>query len=319
MFRRHWAAIGVALFAVCAALPQVISNPYYLHLLDVALVTAIAVLGLNFVVGYVGQISLGQAAFYGIGAYVSALVTMRLHAPFLLGLLAAMALSGLAGLVLGIPTLRLSGYYLAFATLGLSGAAEVVFNNLQTVTGGASGLLDIPPIAVGPWTLATDAQAYYFILACVLLAAGVALALERSAYGLAFAATKESAVAAEAVGIHAGRIKLLAFVVGSVYAGAAGSLYAHLVQYVSPDAFNLDESILMLTMVILGGPGSIVGVVFGSIFVTFLPELLRGLQNAYMVVYALGVLAVILTMPDGFAGLVRRLAHRLRARRGVAT
>jgi branched-chain amino acid transport system permease protein len=305
-----WIAGGAASLIALLVLPRLMPGTYQLHLLNMAGIYVIAVLGLNFIFGWTGQISLGHAALWGLGAYASALLTTRLGWPFVGGLAAAVVLTGLFGVVVGIPTLRLRGHYLAMATVGVAEIVRIVLVNWEPVTGGALGVKNIPPATLGPLVFRSELDYYYLILAAALLALLGARQLQHSTFGRILQAIRDSEIAAEVMGVNAPRYKVLAFALSAMYAGVAGSLYAHLSGYISPDTYGFDQTVVFVTMLVLGGAGSLLGCVLGAVLLTFLPEWLRGLKDYYMVIYGVSVLLLMVFLPTGIVGLLRGLLAR---------
>jgi branched-chain amino acid transport system permease protein len=307
------AAIACACL-VALAIPAVLREDYIIQLLNIAILNAIVVLGLNFVTGWTGQINFGQAAFYGLGAYATAIAT-KAGLPWIVAPPLTVALVLLAALILGLPTLRLRTYYLAMTTIGFGEIVRLIIVYWEPVTGGTSGLRAIPPISVfgiGPQGLI---QHYYLLLAVLALATLVAARIRHSALGRAMIATKDSEIAAEQSGVDTTRTKLFAFIIGAVYAGLAGCLYASSIRFVSPDSFSGVQAVLLMTMLIVGGMGSITGSIAGALALTMLPEALRFLGQWYLVLYGLGVIAVIVLMPGGLASLAAMIPSRREAAR----
>jgi branched-chain amino acid transport system permease protein len=299
---------------VALAMPLAIRDDYIIQLVSIGILNAIVVLGLNFVTGWTGQINFGQAAFYGLGAYATAIAT-KAGLPWIVTPVVSVALVLVAALILGLPTLRLRTYYLAMTTIGFGEIIRLIIVYWEPVTGGTSGLRAIPPISlfgVSPHGLI---QHYYLLLATLALATLVALRIRWSALGRAMIATRDSEIAAEQCGVDTTRTKLLAFMIGAVYAGLAGCLYASSIRFVSPDSFSGVQAVLLMTMLIVGGMGSITGSIAGALALTFLPELLRFLGQWYLVLYGLGVIAVIVLMPGGLASMMAMITPRRGAQR----
>jgi branched-chain amino acid transport system permease protein len=306
---------GLALLALVAAstAPFWLDEGYALNVVNLALLNAIVVVGLNYVSGWAGQINFGQAAFYGLGAYASALVT-RAGLPWSVGCLAAILLGAIASLGLGLPTLRLRSYYLAMATIGFGEIARQVFLHWEPVTGGSSGLRDLPPIGFAGFVAATATSQFYVILAFLVVGIILAVAVRRAHFGRAIVATRDSEIAAELAGVDTVRIKIAAFVIAAIYAAVAGSLYAGTFRYISPDSFTNRQAVLFMTMLIVGGAGSIAGAVVGAIALSVLPELLRFMGDWYLVVTGIGVICVIILLPGGMASAFGLLRQRLKLR-----
>lgn len=293
-----------ALLALLVA-PWLIDNPFALLLLSATGVTFLAALGLDLVMGFAGQVSLGHAALLGVGAYTSAILTLKLGLPFAAGFLAAGLASGLVGLLLGIPSLRLAGPYLAMATMAFNLVVQRLLINWSELTGGPDGLPGLPPAAIGP--VVFDRRTSLYLIAAVALG-GLLIArnLARSRHGRALLAMRENELAASCLGVNLYRAKLLAFACSAVYAGFAGSLFAHLYGFISPISFGLETSLELLLAVLLGGPGTLTWPLAGALVVTVLPQLpaLQSLQDFRLFAYGAILLASVIVMRRGFAGLV---------------
>ncbi|MBV8298704.1 MAG: branched-chain amino acid ABC transporter permease [Candidatus Eremiobacteraeota bacterium] len=312
----RWIAVA-ALVVVLALLPKVAPSDYVLTLVDLAGIYAIAVMGLGILLGFTGQMSLAQAAFFGIGAYTSGWITTHSNLfpghpgwSVWLGMLLAVAMSALIGVIVGYPCLRLSGHYLALATIGFGIITQLVLINWKDVTNGSDGMTGIPPPEIGPWTLDSYAKYYYLVLAAVLVCAYVAWRIKTTRPGRALHAIRENEIAARASGIDATRYKVVAFALAGAYAGLAGSLLAHDIKFLSPDSYSFDQSVVFLVMLILGGSSSIGGAILGAVLLTFLPEVLRPLKTSYIMVYGAAVIAMIVFMPQGLVGLLAALRAR---------
>jgi branched-chain amino acid transport system permease protein len=295
--------------AAVLAVPALAGGGYELQVLNIAILNAIVVLGLNFVTGWTGQVNFGQAAFYGLGAYTTALAS-KAGAPWIVTPLLSAFVVMLASLVLGVPTLRLRSYYLAMTTIGFGEIVRLIIVHWEPVTGGTSGLRAIPGITLFGATVEGQAQHYYLLLGVLTLATLVASRIRQSALGRAMIATRDSEIAAALSGIDTVRTKVTAFMIGAVYAGVAGCLYASSIRFISPDSFTGTQAVLLMTMLIIGGVGSIPGSIAGAVCLTVLPELLRFMGQWYLVFYGLGVVVVIVLAPGGlaagFAGLQQR-------------
>src|ERR1700727_1520561 len=267
---RGWPVVA-ACIAAALAIPLITQDGYILQLLNIAILNTIVVLGLNFVTGWTGQINFGQAAFYGLGAYTTAIATKH-GVPWIVTPVLSVAIALVASIVLGLPTLRLRTYYLAMTTIGFGEIVRLIIVYWEPVTGGTSGLRAIPPISLFGISPQGLIQHYYLLLAVRTLAA---IRLRHSSLGRAMIATKNSEIAAEQSGVDTTRTKLTAFMIGAVYAGLAGCLYASSIRFISPDSFSGTQAILLMTMLIVGGMGSIVGCIFGAVALTILPEALR--------------------------------------------
>ncbi|MBI4493974.1 MAG: ATP-binding cassette domain-containing protein [Chloroflexi bacterium] len=309
-----------AIAAGLAALaPLVVDNQFYLLLLELAGIFYIAALGLNLVLGYAGQVSLGHAALFGVGAYASAILTLKLGQPFVVGLVAAAASAAVAGLLLGIPSLRMAGPYLAMATMAFNLIVQKLLVNWTELTGGPDGLPGIPPAALGP--LVFDRRTHlYLVLAVALLAYLLTRNLIASRYGRGWMALRDDETAAACTGVDLYGNKLLAFALSAVYAGLAGSLFAHLYRHISPSSFGLEASIDLLLVVILGGMGTVGWPLVGALLLTALPQLpaLQALQDVRPLVYGAILLLAVLAFRRGLAGLFRDAETAQTRRRGDA-
>lgn len=290
-----WIAVLAAL-----ALPIVLDlNSYYLHILNLAWIFAIAALGLQVATGITGQIVLGQAALVGFGAYATALFMMRLSLPWYLALVAAMLLTAAVGVLLGAVSTRIKGHYLAIVTLALNEIFRMVALNEEWLTGGPMGMRDIPTLSIPALGDNIDRQLYFPLLALCFAAYAVTVFFHRARTGRNMRAVRDDEIAAEAMGVDSRRVKTIAFVVCSAWAALAGGLYVLLVGFAAPANFTVFESIKMMLMVVLGGLGSIAGTFLGAVVITVLPEALRGLQTYYLAAFGIGVVAILLLAPRG--------------------
>jgi branched-chain amino acid transport system permease protein len=284
-------------------------------LVNLAISFSIACLGLNIVLGYAGQLSLAQAAFWGVGAYTSALVATRLGVSAWPGMIAAFAVAGLFGVLLGIPTLKLTGHYLAMTTIGFGVILQLILINAIWLTNGSDGITKIPSPRIGSLELKDPSSFFYLAAITLILLTWASIRLKGSRIGRAFLAIQGNEMAAETVGIDTTYYKVVAFALSAAYAGFGGALFAHSgSHYISPDTFSFDQSVLLLVMAVLGGNGSAVGAVVGAVLLTLLPEVLRFLKDSYMMFYAAGIILIMIFMPGGIAGLIQLLpvSQRLR-------
>jgi branched-chain amino acid transport system permease protein len=307
------AAAGLA---VLLAAPPFLKN-YGIYLLSYWLVFVIATMGLNLTIGYAGQKSLGHAAFFGIGAYTVALV-MKAGFSFWLGLPLAMAGCFVLGLALGFPALRVQTIYLAFATLGFNTAVWLVLRNEEWLTGGTYGINNIERPAFLGLSLESSAAYYYFVLGAALLLGALLWGLLRSPWGKAFTALRDNPIRAESLGIDVRAYTLLAFAIGAVYAGAAGALFASLVQFIEPAPFAVGTSFMMYLMVVVGGPGYFLGPLLGAAVGVLLPEWMRFAQGWYLFAFGCAVVLLMLWLPDGLLSIPERLRARRQAREASA-
>jgi branched-chain amino acid transport system permease protein len=269
-------------------------NDYYLQILTVIGINIILAVSLNLISGYTGQLSLGHATFMGLGAYSATLLVLKLHLPFLVALILGAAVAAIFGFIIGVPTLRLKGDYLAIATLGFGEIMRNIILNLK-ITGGPMGLRGIPKVTN-----------IYIVVIAVVLTIFSLNRIMNSRVGKSLIAIREDELAAEAMGINTTRFKILAFVLGAFYAGIAGGLYAFLFRYINPNIFGFMKSIEILCMVVLGGMGNTYGAILGAGIITVLPEFLRSISPAVsqyrMVFYGMLLVIMMIVRPQGIMG-----------------
>jgi branched-chain amino acid transport system permease protein len=268
-----WAVAGVAL-VFFVVLPMVL-HEYYLSIINLVSIACIGALGLNILVGYTGQISVGHGAFMSVGAYTAANFAVRLDAPWPVNMLAGGLMAAIVGAIVGIPSLRIKGLYLAIATLAGQLIIEWTINHVTFISGGVQASIEVPPPELFGYRLASQTQMYFFLLAFVVVAVVGTMNLVRSRIGRAFVAIRDQDIAAEIIGINIFRYKLLAFAISSFYAGVTGVLYTYYLGVANYEQFQINVSIDYLAMIIIGGLGSVLGSIFGAIFVTLLPIVIR--------------------------------------------
>jgi branched-chain amino acid transport system permease protein len=304
----------LALVVGCFLAPLVLDD-YITSQISFICMYSIATVGLMLLTGFTGQISMGHAAFFGLGAYTSALLTSN-GVPFILALPAAGLLAGVVGIPIGLPALRLSGLYLAIATMGFGFIVDEILVRWESLTNGNMGMMVDPP-SIGPLTFETEVQFYYLTVVVLVLTILVAKNILRSPTGRAMIAIRDSEVAAQAMGISMAKYKTMAFAISAFFTGVAGCLYAHKLTFINPESFTILVSIEFLAMIIIGGLGSIHGAVYGAAFVIFLPQLIimtkdympkyladqTGLESA---LYGLMIMLFILFEPMGIYGIWRK-------------
>jgi branched-chain amino acid transport system permease protein len=316
---RGYAAVklGVLVVAiVAAAVFAAFAKRSEVYLMTLYCVYLMATMGLNLTVGYAGQMSLGQAAFLGIGAYIAA-IALKAGIPFLLVIPIAALGCFVLGLALGFPALRVQHHYLAFATLGFNVLAYLVMRNEQAITGGTYGISNIPRPAIVV-DLSGHVAYFWFTLASLVLLSLALWWLLRSPWGRAFAALRDNPIRAESLGVNITAYTLLAFAIGAACGGIAGVFYASLVEFIEPGPFHFSTSLLMLLAVIVGGSGRFFGPALGTAIIVLLPELLRGstqpwlkfMQTWYLAVFGLAVVALMVWLPGGLLSLPDRLRRR---------
>lgn len=291
---------------------------YHLRLLNLSLVSAIAVIGLNFAFGYAGLISLGHAAFVGTGAYGLAILTTQLGWSPWLAMPAAVAGTAVFAALIGFPLLRLKGHYLALATLGFNVSFYIVASNWIELTGGTNGISRIPELKMAGQAIAGERSFLWFGLAVLGVVIVAAFMIHASRYGRAMIAVRDDETAASMSGIDVTLTKISAFVLSAIYAAIAGCLFACHVRFISPEDFSYAHSITYLAMLIVGGESTIVGAVLGAVVLTFLPEWLRFLGSGYLAFFGLLMLAILVFLPSGIVGLTRYLPQVRSARPAAA-
>ena len=309
--RRFLPGVAIAaLLAAALALPQLTANQFYVHLANLILLNSIFAVSLG-LIATVGQISLGHAAFVAAGAYISALAALSFKLPPILGIVLAGLVTGLAAVLLGKILLRLRGVYFVLVTFLAGQVFTLVVLNWESVTHGANGLIGIPAISLFGFPLSTRLRFYYFALAAFVLVVTFVWALMRSQYGRAFRSIAENIRLAESSGIDVSHYQVVAFALGSGIAGAAGAAMVHYVRFLSPDSFTFHDSVAYITMLVVGGRHSMIGGVLGALFLTPLPELLRGFVGAQHIIYGAILLAVLMFIPNGLVSVGKSLLAKV--------
>jgi branched-chain amino acid transport system permease protein len=305
--------IGI-LFLILLLLPY-FSGSYVLYLTSLAGIYTIVSIGLNLLFGFTGLISIGHAAFLGTGAYTTAILLTQVPAiPFPIILILSGLLAAVLGFIVGLPSLRLSGHYLAMATIGFGFVMEEIFLHWESLTKGALGIT-VPKVFIGPVRFGTGTSKYYLIITLVILMLLLAKNILGSKTGRAFIAIRDHEIAAQSMGIHLAWYKTLSFVISAFYAGIAGALYAILLSYVNAESFHLMVSVFYLEMVIVGGLASIPGSILGAIFLTILPEILGARYQLYqIIVQGLILVLILIFMPSGMSGMSLKAYEWARAR-----
>ena len=306
--------IGLVAFAIALLMPFIIATPYALNVMTTAAIFVVLAAGLNIVVGYCGLLDLGYIAFLAVGAYTAGILSKMFELPVLFTLPAVIVMTILAGLIIGAPTLRLRSDYLAIVTLGFGEITRITANNL-TITGGPSGIFGIPGFLVIGDINFQDPVIFYYVT--VVVVAGLVLAaarLGKSRLGRAWKFVKEDEDAAEAMGIHTYKVKLLAYIFGAVWGGFGGILFASHLTAVSPMSFLFLQSALVLMAVVLGGMGNMKGVVIGALVISLLPEILRDLAEYRYLMFGVLLVGVMVFRPPGLWPPHASEAERTQAR-----
>lgn len=292
----------LVILLILLVLPFLGVNTYCLRVIIMVFIYTILALGLNIITGYTGQLSLGNVSFFAIGAYISAIIVKN-GVPFILGLVIAGVIAGIFGLLLGLPTLRLSGTYLAITTLGFGEIIRMVLLNWDSVTNGPLGISRIPkPNILGITFSLGNNGIYYLVLVVTILVLLANYNIINSKVGRAFIAIKEDELAAIFMGIDTFKAKRIAFIISSFLSGIAGSLYAHMLGYIDPQTFTFDTSIMIVSIVILGGMGSLRGPIIGAAILVVFPEVLRFLSEYRFLVYGVILVLMMRFRPQGIFG-----------------
>jgi len=303
------------IFTICLGVfPIFIQSDYFLSIMIFIGINAIAAMGLSLLMGYAGQISLGHAAFFGIGAYCSSVLTVKFGFSIFAAFICGVFLSVVMAVAIAVPTLKLKGHYLAVATLGFGEIIYIIFNELLDITGGPSGFSGIPHITFFGHAVEGGIKYFYLVWAIAILLLIFSLNVIYSRIGRALRAVHGSHVATEAMGVNVSWLKVQVFILSAVYASIGGSLYAHFVTFISPPTFSLFASILLLIMVVIGG-SNIWGALLGAGILTILPQYLTAFKDFDILVYGVILMAILLFMPEGLLNGLTSLVKWLREKR----
>lgn len=304
-----WAAAGCV--AAALVLPLVCGESrYYMNVLNLAGIFTILTYSLNLIHGYLGLISIGQAGFFALGAYISTGLNMGLHLGYIPSLVAGGMAAAAAGVLIGFPAARVGGHYFVLVSLGFGEIVRLIILNWKQVTHGTNGINGIPSPTIGPWVFASRFSFYYLILCFVVLAVLATRSLRRSKYGRSMLALKSAELAACVMGVNPLTNKVINLAMAGFLAGTAGGLYASYIGSISPEVFSVDLSVDVLTMTVVGGSGTLAGPIIGAVFLVLLKEWLRFLREFYMILYGAGIVLVMIFMPYGIVGLARRALNR---------
>lgn len=305
-FRKPAAIFALIAISIFLLIAPHLFKPYGVFILSTWVVMSIAAIGLNLTLGYAGQISLAQAAFVGIGAYITAWLTTH-GWPFWPTYFFAFFACFAVGWVLGYPALRVQHHYLAFVTLAFNTLIYLVFRNEEWLTNGIYGIINVPRPSVLGWSMNHPHNLYYFLLAHLVFISAMTWLLIQSPWGRAFIAVRENPIRALSLGVDTRRYTLMAFAIGAGLGGISGALYAPLVQFIDPTPFALTLSLNLLLMVVVGGSGYFFGPFIGAVVAVLLPEWLRFTQGFYLMIYAILVIALMVYCPTGLLGLLDRI------------
>ncbi|TQI68318.1 branched-chain amino acid ABC transporter permease [Clostridium sp. KNHs216] len=291
---------------VAALLPLLVSNSYTQSLFVQVVINIVVVMGLNFITGLTGQMNLGTAGIFALGAYTSAILNTRLGWNPWMCLLASIVMGAVIGIGLGYPSLRVKGVYLSLTTIGFAEVVRLMITNQPDLTGGVQGVLNIEKFSIFGFQFNSNQSIYYLYLSIAILLVWVAHRIVNSKWGRSFKSIRDNSEASEALGINISSLKIQAFVLTSIYTCIAGSFYSHFMGYLSPTPFTMDFSINYVLMLIIGGIESVPGCILGAILVTLVPEILRFLQNYYWLVFSIITLLFIVFLPYGIVSLFKR-------------
>lgn len=305
--------LGLAAILVIGGALSLVLSDYSLRLMNLAVASAVAVIGLNFAFGYAGLISLGHSAFAGLSAYCVAILTTKLGWSPWAAMPIAIVFTALSAALIGYPLLRLKGHYLALATLGFNVSFTIVAINWLDLTGGTNGIAGIPHLSIAGYELSDERSFLWFALTSLTLVAAAAAAIHHSRHGRAMIAVRDDEIAAAMAGIDVTGVKVAAFTLAGTCAAIAGCLFATHIRFVAPEDFNYAHSITYLAMLIVGGEGTIAGAIIGAVVLTFLPEWLRVLGDAYLLFFGLMMLVILVFLPTGIVGLVKRISWKRRS------
>lgn len=292
-------------------LPVFISNDYIIILLDQTLISLIVLMGLNFITGLLGEMNLGTAGIMAMGAYTSAMLTTKLAMSPWLALVFVILTGFIIGIGLGYPSLRIKGIYLALTTLGFGEIIRIVINNLVNLTGGPTGIRNIPGFTFFGYIIKGARPYYYLLLAFAVILLIIAVRIIHSKWGRAIKAVKDNDLAVEACGIKLSSIKIFAFTLCCIYGCIGGAMYGHLIGYISPTDFSMDTTIRYLMMLMIGGIGSTPGNILGAVIVNILPEVLRFLGSYYWLVFSIIILIISVLIPHGLISVCKSFGNRL--------
>ena len=301
-------AIGIFFF------PLFVKSKYFLNVMVFSGIHTIIVVGFCLLMGYAGQVSLGHAALFGLGAYSSGVLTVKFGFNPWVAFGAGIFIVACIAWIIGIPSLRLKGHYLAMATLGFGIIIQIILTQWRSLTEGTSGLVDIPGISIGGLKFNTDFKYYYFVWVFAVAAILLSLNIVQSRVGRALKALNKKETGAEAMGVNIEKYKIQIFVISSIYASVAGTLYTHYVNFLSPEGFSFTFSVLILVMAVFGGLTNIWGAVVGALSLTILPEFLRAYKDYDIIIYGVILILVMMFMPNGITGLVQSAVRWIRAK-----
>ncbi|MCD8037377.1 MAG: branched-chain amino acid ABC transporter permease [Clostridiales bacterium] len=299
---KHSKLVALIFLILAIIFPLVFDRQYYITVAINCLMFSILSLSLNLITGFMGITSLGHAAFFGVGAYTAAILSTRMGFGFITTAILGTIFAALFGVLLGLPTLRIKGRYLAIVTLGFCEIMRIIELNWMSLTRGPQGISGIPKLSVLGFEFSKPIQKYYVVLVLLVLTVLVIMAIMNSRVGRAISSIRNDEVAADAMGINVFKYKIMVFSVSAGIAGLAGAYYAYYMGFIDPNAFNFDQSILMLSMTIMGGMASIPGSILGASVLSILPEALRAVNEYRQIIYGLLLAVMVVWKPSGVLG-----------------
>ena len=309
--------LAVIILAFIIALPNILNNDYYMVVINRILINTVVVLGLNFITGLTGQMNLGTAGIYALGAYSSALFVSYTHFSPWLGLAVAVVVGLLIGRLLGYPSLRIRGVYLSLTTIGFAEVVRLLLANLTGITGGTTGLKKIPCYSIFGFEFNTQTRMYYLFVVMAAIAFFIAFRIVHSKWGRVFKSLRDNIDAVEMTGVDVADMKIKAFTIAAIFGTVGGAMYAHFMGYINPSSFTVDLSTNYVIMLMVGGLESVVGCFVGSVVVTGLPEVLRFLGDYYQIVFLSVILIGAIFFPNGWLDLAIRGVKKLLSLLGI--
>ena len=305
-----WKILGWIIAVIILLAAPLFLGKYTIFLLSLLAIYALVSLGLNLLMGYTGQIAAGHAGFLALGAYFTAIIGENLQwLPCPVILLLAGIFTGAIGFLLGIPILRLKGFYIAMATLAFGVVVSEVILQWSSLTGGDDGF-SVPTAQIAGFAFDSDFKLYYLIIPVTLIMTVLAKNLVNGYFGRAFIALRESEIAAQTIGIDLARYKTIAFAISAFYTGVAGGLFAYLITYLSPDAFTIELSVDFIAMIVIGGMGSILGSIIGAVILTGMQQVLAGLLDLQILIFGISLIVFMIFMPKGITGMIYDLKEK---------
>jgi branched-chain amino acid transport system permease protein len=309
MYKRERNIALAIIFAILIVIPIFDRAPYHIFVSCMVAINIILVMALNFILGFAGQVFLGTVGFYAIAAYTTALLTVNYGFTFWQSVPFSVAITGFFSLILGLPTLKLKGYYLALMSLGFVTIVVGILTNWMSFTGGVWGVMGIPRPFIGTTQVMSDFHFYFIAIGISLVLAVIAIFIEDSRFGRAFKAVRDDQLSSEMLGINSHMVKVLAFLLCGMYCGFAGSLFASLQGFLSPEMYTFELNATYMAMLVVGGLGSVPGAVLGATLLTVATEMLRFLREKYLTFYALLIIIVLIYQPGGLIVYIRNAIY----------